>query len=134
VFIGGSHTTKNTASENICKGFNTQSFDIYFYNFFCSRRERNYRLSHSGNGHSFLSEASGDRSGDSDCFCRPNSSTSYVRRRSWAPRCASAAAVVVVVVVSAVFAFGYVAFSLQGQISALTMQLEAGKIESFDSH
>ena len=33
-----------------------------------------------------------------------------------------------VVVVAAVFTLGYVAVSLQGQISTLTMQLEAGKV------
>ena len=36
--------------------------------------------------------------------------------------------IVGVVVVAAVFTLGYVAVSLQGQISTLTMQLEAGKI------
>jgi hypothetical protein len=70
------------------------------------------------------------RSGDSDCFCRPRSSSTYAgssRRRLLPPPCTALFLLFVVSVVAALFSLTYFAVSLHGQISALTMHLEAGK-------
>ena len=75
------------------------------------------------------------RSGDSDCFCRPRSSSTYTgssRRRFLPPPCTAIFLLFVVSVVAALFSLTYFAISLHGQISALTMHLEAGEWFRFD--
>ncbi len=103
---------------------------------FFLRRDRNSRLNNGANGYPFMSEGSGNRSGgDSDCFCRPHSSNNYVgvRRRCLPPPCTSFFLLFVVGVVASFFSLTYFAVSLQGQISTLTMHLEAGKTTIFHS-